>query len=42
MGRKLLCNASRRISDHYVVIVEGDFEEKYFIPHVDFFVIIMW
>jgi hypothetical protein len=42
MGRELLCTAGRRISDHYVVIVEGDWEENCCVPQVELLVIIMW
>jgi hypothetical protein len=34
MGRDLLCTAGRNISDHYVVIVEGDSEENWSVTQV--------
>jgi hypothetical protein len=42
MGRELLCTAGRIISDHYVVIVEGECEEKCCVPQVEVLVMIMW
>jgi hypothetical protein len=42
MGRELLCTAGRRISDHYVVIVEGELEENCCVPQVEGLVIIVW
>jgi hypothetical protein len=41
MGRELLCTAGVRISDHYVVILEGEWEENCK-PQVEGLVIIMW
>jgi hypothetical protein len=35
MGREMLCTAGRRISDQYVVIVEGEFEEDFCVPHLE-------
>jgi hypothetical protein len=37
-----LCTAVRTISDHYVVIVEGEWEENFGVPHVEGLVNIMW
>jgi hypothetical protein len=42
MGRELLCNAGRKVSDHYVVIVERELEGKYCVPRGELLVIIMW
>jgi hypothetical protein len=42
MGGELLCTAGRRISDHYVVIVEGELEENFCVPQVERLIIIMW
>jgi hypothetical protein len=41
MGRELLCTAGRMISDHCVVILEGEWEENFCVPKVDLSVIIM-
>jgi hypothetical protein len=38
----MLCTAVRRISDHYVVIVEGDWEEKCCVLQVEDLVIFVW
>jgi hypothetical protein len=35
MGRELLCTAVRRISDHYVVIVECEWEGNCFVTQVE-------
>jgi hypothetical protein len=35
MGREKLCTAGRNISDHYVVIVEGEWEENCCVPPVE-------
>jgi hypothetical protein len=35
MGRELLGTAGRMISDHYVVIVEVEWEEKCCVPQVE-------
>jgi hypothetical protein len=42
MGREFLGTAGRMISDHYVVIVEGVYEENCWVPQVECLVIIMW
>jgi hypothetical protein len=42
MGRELLCNAVRSISDHYVVRVEGELEGNFCVPKVELLVIIVW
>jgi hypothetical protein len=34
--RELLCKAGRKFSDHYVVILEGELEEKYCLPELEF------
>jgi hypothetical protein len=38
----MLCTAGRRISDHYVVIVEGERKENFCVPQLELLVIIMW
>jgi hypothetical protein len=42
MGRELLGTAVRRISDHCVVIVEGECEENCCVLQVEGLVIVMW
>jgi hypothetical protein len=42
MGKEFLCTACRKINDHYVDIVEGEFEENSCVPHVVKLVIVMW
>jgi hypothetical protein len=42
MGREFLCTASRRISDRYVVIVEGEWEENCCLSQVEGLVIVLW
>jgi hypothetical protein len=36
MGREFLCIAGRRISDHFVVIVDGEWEENFCVTHLKF------
>jgi hypothetical protein len=42
MGRVFLCTAGRRISDHYLVIVEGEWDENFCVPLVEELVVIVW
>jgi hypothetical protein len=37
---ELLCIAGRIISDHYVVIVEAEWEENFFVPQVEISVLL--
>jgi hypothetical protein len=42
MGRELLCNAGRIISDIYVVIVKGKWEDNCWVQQVELLGIIVW
>jgi hypothetical protein len=42
MVREMLCTAGRKISDHCVVNVEGEWEENCCVPQVEVLVIIVW
>jgi hypothetical protein len=41
MGREFLCTAGRGISDHYVVILEGEWDENGCVKQLERLVIIM-
>jgi hypothetical protein len=42
MGSELLCTACREFSDNYVLIVEGEMEEKFCVLQVEGLVTIGW
>jgi hypothetical protein len=42
MGEEILCKAGRKINDHCVVIVGGEWEEICCVTQVEILVIIMW
>jgi hypothetical protein len=42
MGRDLYCTAGKRISDHYVLILEGEMEKNCCVLQEERLVIFVW